>query len=204
MSTSTDIMTRLYKAYMPEMIEITISTYEHYRNLKLPKECAPYRVNRKRFKDEFWKEVISEHIRKRFNPEHTISFSRRLCGGQTPWPDLIKKIPNMLATDPRLHNKFLKWKKDAFDLGCFDDCGTPEKLKAALDRWNKLNRQINTVSPETEFCHELISKNWGYLTGEPEGRNLTALALISAVQEKGLEKLHQSVGIYLDEFSNKL
>lgn len=203
MSTSTANITKIYHAYMPEMIEIVINTYENYRNLKLPKGFTPYRVNRKRYDDDFWKEVISEHIRHRYNPEHTISFGRKMCGGQMPWPDLIRKLPEMIAINKRWQDK-VKQGSSEFNLGYFDKCDTPQKLSDSVERWNARNPQITPADDASTFCSDLEARNWGFLINDPDGRNLTALILLKATAQDGLEKLDKVFGSHLQDLSDQL
>jgi hypothetical protein len=203
MSAPSEIITKVYRAYMPEMIEIVIDTYEHYRNQKLPETNAPYRVNRKRFDDSFWKEVVKEHIKHRYNPEHTISFGRRMCGGQMPWPDLICKLPGMIAIDDRWQSK-LKRTSDEFNMGPFKGCSTPEKLDTAVMPWKQRNPETTQADEITTFCAELILNNWSYLLEDPQGRSLTASAFLKATERGGLEQLDKVFGNHLNELADQL
>jgi hypothetical protein len=204
MSASSETIIKLYQQYMPEMIENVIHIYEHYRNLKLPEGCAEYQVNRKRFDDVFWKGVIKEHIQHRYNPEQTIPFGRRICGGQMPWPDLIRRLPCMIAEDYKLQNKLSRMNTSPFSLGGFDDCDTPQKLETAIERWRQRNPQTSGPQVEAELCYELISRNWSFLLKDPNGRWLTASVLLRAIEQDGQEKLNKVVGSYLEEFVSQI
>ncbi|MDF7826006.1 hypothetical protein P4B35_18390 [Pontiellaceae bacterium B12227] len=205
MSISAETITKIYQAYLPEMIEIVIDTYEHYRNLKLPKGHTPYSVNRKRFNDDFWKEVVNEHIKHRYNPKHTIPFGRRMCGGQMPWPDLICKLPGLIAIEDRWQNRLrTAMASDQFTLGHFNSCDTPQKLGAAIELWNNRNPEITPTDDTSIFCIELASRNWQFLLEDPDGRRITAHILLSATEQDGLEQLDKVFGDYLQELSDQL
>ncbi|MDF7826477.1 hypothetical protein P4B35_20775 [Pontiellaceae bacterium B12227] len=204
MSISAESITKIYQAYLPEMIEIVIDTYEHYRNVKRPEGCPEYKVNRKKYKVEFWERVISEHRLHQLNPEHTIPFGRRLGGGQMPWPDLVRRLPGMIAEDYRLQNRFASMNAVSFSLGCFDGCDTPQKVEAATERWKLHNPEISGPQHEAEFCYELISQNWSTLRDDPRGRWLTATVLLRAIEQKGMEKLNRVVGSHLQELVEQI
>jgi hypothetical protein len=203
MSASSETIIKLYQQYMPEMIENVIHIYEHYRNLKLPEGCAEYQVNRKKYKDDFWKRVVNEHVQHRYNPEHTISFGRQMCGGQMPWPDLIHKLPGMIAVNERWQNK-MGQSSSGFSLGYFDKCNTPQKIDDAIERWNTRNPEVSPADDTSTFCVELVSRNWDFLLNDPYSRNLTALMLLRATEQGGLEKLHEVFGSWLQELADQL
>lgn len=203
MPTPAETFAKLYDAYMPEMIQHTITTYEHYRNLDVPDNQAAYQVNRKRYKDEFWRRVVAAHIRHHFNPEHTIPFARQLAGGKMPWPDLIRRLPEMLSGDHSLTQKLNSITADSFRLGCFKGCNTPQKQETAIERWKQRNPATSGPQYEATFCHELISRNLTYLLNNPEGRWLTATVLLRAMEQGGLEQLYPVTGSQLEELASQ-
>lgn len=204
MSTPKETITKIYHAYMPEMIEYTINIYEQYRNLKPVKGCAPYKVNRKRFNDDFWRTVIAEHIKHRLNPDQTIPFARHLCGGQMPWPDLIRKMPEMISIDDRWQEKLKSSSTDEFNLGHFKGSDTPQKLEEAIERWNTRNPEVTPADDISVFCVELASRNWSFLLEDPEGRDLTASVLLKATEQEGLEQLDKVFRTHLQELADQL
>lgn len=195
----------LYRSYSDEIIEHIIHDYEHRRNQQLPNYCSPYHVNRKRYKDEFWKEIIKEHFLHGYCPLDTISFSRTITGGRTPWPDTLRRLPKILSCDPSLEGRFRTVESNPFDLGYLSNCYTPQKLEKTIEHWRKTNPSALTDYKGSRFTMMLIDPIAQLtLMDAPAARHLTAEVLINTCDLKIRTDTEKVLGKWLVELADRL
>ena len=89
----------LLDEYRPEIIDLTISGYEHWRNHRLPKNCVPYKVDRKRYDDAFWGDVVVKHFCIGYTTSDITRRFQHITGGKSPWPEMLLKAVELIQSD---------------------------------------------------------------------------------------------------------
>jgi len=205
MNLSEENWSTLYDAYSDEIIEHVIHDYEHRRNQRLPDYCTPYRVNRKRYKDEFWTEIVKEHFQHGYCPMDTISFARTITGGRTPWPDTLRRLPTILSQDPSLEGRFNRVKFNTFDLGYLSNCYTRQKLEETIAHWRKTKPTALSDYRGSRFAVMLVDPIAQLTLMEaPHARQLTAEVLLNTCDSKIRVDTEKVLGELLVGFADRL
>lgn len=86
-----------YEAYSGELAGLVIGQYEHYRNRysrrmakRFPKAvCQEYKVDRKRYPDAVWIELVKNCFDYGIDPTTAISWINQHSEYRMPWPDIL-------------------------------------------------------------------------------------------------------------------
>jgi hypothetical protein len=195
----------LYKAYLPDMRERIIEEYEHRRNRELPPECAPYQVDRKRYKDDFWNNVLIEHLHYGYCPIDTIAFARSVTGGRMPWPELIKRIPEILTQTPRLESRFERITNNTYNLVSFKPCRNRKELDETIEKFRSTKPEALTAYPADYFAYLLSSPSGRQnLIHTPHSRLIATEALLNMCNPSLRTSMETVIGEHLVELTKEL
>lgn len=195
----------IYKEYEKECAEQLIIDYAWKRNLDLPSGCLEYTVDRKRYPDDFWAELIDEHRKYGYCPFNVTMFARRITGGRMPWPDMLRRLPELLSLDSSLEKRFqrLTIASSSFSSAVSKSRNRKELIDTLLT-WNKDHRD-KQPNDANDFALMLTTpEGKTALIDAPAWRSLAANILIYACDQKTMKDMERVLGELLPEFAQRI
>lgn len=193
---------RLYRSYLPDIIDSYTDHYEDIRNKKRIKWTTPeqnkYSVNKKCYGGDFWKEVLNQHLQHRISYNQSLPFLYHLTGRCTPWPDMLRRFPGIIRSDDRLTSRYYSFATKRNPIGLFskNTKGQVYELLAdeTSDAWD---------SNPTVICYYILNPECWINLIDPEcghNRYNMAMWLDSLLDDGLLETVEKTLGPDLSHF----
>jgi archaellum biogenesis ATPase FlaH len=193
----------LYESYLPEIINHYAAYYTAQRNEASGKldHQTPYTMDSRQYGPAFWEEVFRAHYTHRCSFENTLGFLQCLAGrGTFPWPDIFKRLPEILRTHPGLLEKYYDWSDEnpsSSPLGSFRHCTSPESIVRCRTKVEDGNATDNET---LTWAFMMNPENWELLTGPPENRMTFARHLDRMLEGGRIEELERKLGPQVSDF----
>jgi hypothetical protein len=193
----------LFDEYRSEIIDQVIGQYEYLRNLKLPKDSVAYQVDRKRYDDDFWSDVIQCHFNLGYLTADVACQFQLMTGGKHPWPETLLEIKDLIGTNPNFQVSDAVRSTISFHyLRSFSSAAELEDQISAL---NTIDAKNMKKQPTDMFVVNMADVNrWPWLLDDENGRRLVAHIFTLGCDAKNRKQIATVIGPQLSGFCEAL